>query len=305
MGKYIIKRLGLAVFVFLGVSLIVFLCLRLSGDPAELILPLGASEEHIEAIRHVLGLDRPLYEQYGRLIVNAIRLDFGKSIYYRQPVRDLILERLPNSLILSFAAIALAMLIAIPLGVLAGYKRQSSLDVLSTGIAVFGQSIPSFWLGLMLIIIFATRIKWLPTGGSRGFQSMILPTLTLTMIPLARFTRFIRSGVIDTLSQDYIRTARAKGVKESRVLLKHTLKNSIRPAITDMGMTFGRLIGGAIITETVFSWPGVGRLLMDGIINRDFPVVQGTIIIIAMMFVFINLIIDLSYSFLDPRVAYS
>ena len=302
MGAFILRRLCRAIFVFFGVSLIVFLCLRVSGDPAELILPLGAKPESIEALRHSLGLDRPLPEQYGRLILNALRLDFGNSIYYRQSVRVLIFKRLPKSIILSFAAIVLAMLIAIPLGVLAGYKRQSSVDVLSTGIALFGQSIPSFWLGIMLIIIFATRIKGLPTGGSTGLQSLILPTLTLTMVPLARFTRFIRSGVIDTLSQDYVRTARAKGVKESRVLLKHVLKNSIRPAITDMGMTFGRLIGGAIITETVFSWPGVGRLLMDGITNRDFPVVEGTIIIIAMIFVFINLIIDISYIFLDPRV---
>jgi len=304
MGTYILKRLGSAIFVFLGVSLIVFLCLRISGDPVELILPLGATQKHIEAARHSLGLDRPLYEQYGRLILNTFRLDFGNSIYYRQPVRALIFRRLPRSLILSSAAVVLAMLIAIPLGLLAGYKRHSLVDNLSTGIAISGQSIPSFWLGIMLIIIFAVKIDILPTGGSRGLQSLVLPTLTLSAIPLARFTRFLRSGVIDTLSQDYIRTARAKGVKESRVLLKHTLKNSIRPAFTDMGMTFGRLIGGAIVTETVFSWPGVGRLLMDGITYRDFPVVEGTAIVIAMIFVFINLIIDISYTFLDPRVVY-
>ncbi len=304
MGRYITRRLGQMIFVWLGVALLVVVGLRMTGDPVALLLPHNMEPDVIAALRAEFGLDRPLYEQYARLVLNFVRLDLGRSIYYKQPVMKLVMERLPRSLLLAATALAVACLLGVPLGTLAGYRRGTAADVVISGSVVAAQSIPSFWLGIMLILVFAVRIPWLPTGGSRTAASLILPAITLSVIPLARMTRFLRAGVVDVLGQDYIRTARAKGNTERAVLFRHVLRNAVRPAVTDAAMTFGRLIGGAIIVETVFAWPGVGRLLMDAISNRDFPVVEGGTLVIATLFLVINLVVDLLYPLFDPRIAY-
>lgn len=304
MIQYMLRRLAQVVLVWLGVALLVVVCLRATGDPIELLLPHNMDPAVVAALKREYGLDRPIYEQYIRVVYNVFCFHLGQSIYYKQPVAKLLMERLPRSLLLAATSVSIACLLGVPLGILSGYMRGTGVDTVISGVAVVIQSVPSFWLGLMLILIFAVRIPWLPTGGSRGLTSLVLPATTLSVIPLARMIRFLSSGVADTLSKDYVTAARAKGVSEAFVLLRHVLRNAARPAITDAAMTFGRLIGGAIVVETVFAWPGIGRLVMDGVTNRDFPVVEGGTILIATLFLLINLVVDLSYPFFDPRIVY-
>ena len=305
MAQYIIRRLLQAVLVVFGVVTVVFIILNLTGDPVRLMLGEQASEEDITAIRRQLGLDRPLHEQYFKYLGNVVRGDFGGSIRQRGlPAMDLVLERYPATLRLALTALAFSVLLATIFGIISAVKRYSVLDNVVMFLALFGQSVPNFWLGIMLILIFAVNLGWLP---SQGFgdgdpRYLILPMLALAATPLARLTRLVRSGMLEILGQDYIRTARAKGLREGMVVVRHALKNAAIPLVTIIGLDMGALLGGAVVTETIFAWPGVGLLVIESINGRDFPVVQAAVFVIATSFVLINLLVDLIYTWLDPRV---
>lgn len=306
MGAYILRRLLISLLTILGVSILVFLMLHfVPGDPVTVMLSEHETQADAEALRHELGLDLPLHQQYARYISRAIQGDLGRSYRLRRPVTELIMERLPQTLKLSLVSLSLAAVLGIVFGTLAAVYRESPIDYASMVTALLGVSIPSFWLGLMLIMVFAVRLDWLPIAGAReGPESIILPAVTLATGSLAVVTRLTRSSMLEVLNADYIRTARAKGLKERSVILRHALRTSLIPVVTLLGLQFGYLMGGAIIVEKVFVWPGVGRLAIDAIIARDFPLVQGISLVVAVGFVLINLAVDILYTFIDPRVHY-
>ena len=304
MLRYLLKRLWHTVYVVIGISMISFFFIHLSGDPVMLMLPGDASMEEVEQLRQKLGFNDPLYVQYGRFIKKAVQGDFGESLYYHVPALDLILERLPASLELSLAAMGLALVVSIPIGIISAVYRGSALDMGSMLGALFGLSMPHFWLGIMFIMIFSVKLGWLPTSGRGTFAQLIMPALALAMSLMAMFARLTRSVMLEVLSLDYIRTARAKGLREFYVIGKHALKNALIPLVTVAGMQFGLLIGGTVIIETVFAWPGVGRLVVQAIFNRDYPLVQSIVFILALIFVAANLLVDLLYIYLDPRISY-
>jgi len=305
MFNYLIKRLISAVPVLIGISLLLFLMLRmLPGDPAQVLAGQMASLEEIENIRHQLGLDRPIYEQYGVFLSRLVRLDLGRSARTQNPVIEEVWARLPNTLTLAVAAITLACLFGIPAGIISAVKPYSWIDYLVTLSALFGISMPVFWLGLMLVVVFSIMLKWLPAGGTGSWQHVILPSITLAAFVVAFIARMTRSTLIETLSQDFTTTARSKGLPEKVVVVKHALRNALIPIITVVGLQFGFLLGGAVLTETVFAWPGVGRLIVDSIMARDYPMIQGAILIFGLLYIFVNLIIDLIYAFVDPRIRY-
>jgi ABC-type dipeptide/oligopeptide/nickel transport system permease component len=292
------------VYVAVGVSIISFFFIHLSGDPAMLMLPPDATHAEVESLRQNLGLNDPLYLQYLRFAGNAIQGDLGNSLYHRVPAIELILERLPASLELAGAAMLFALVISIPLGIISAVKRGSLWDVSSMLGALFGLSMPHFWLGIMLILIFSVTLGWLPTSGRGTLLHLIMPSVALGLSLMAMFARLTRSVMLEVLSQDYVRTARAKGLRESLVIGKHALKNALIPLVTVAGMQFGFLIGGTVIIETVFAWPGVGRLVVQAIFSRDYPLVQASVLVLAVLFVLINFITDLIYLYLDPQISY-
>jgi ABC-type dipeptide/oligopeptide/nickel transport system permease component len=304
MLRYLLKRLWHTVYVVIGISAISFFFIHLSGDPVMLMLPGDASMQEVEQLRQKLGFNDPLYVQYWRFISKAVQGDFGESLYYHVPAMDLIVERLPASLQLSLAAMILALVVAIPIGIVSAVYRGSALDMGSMLAALFGLSMPHFWLGIMFIMIFSVKLGWLPTSGRGTFAQLIMPALALALGLMAMFARLTRSVMLEVLSLDYIRTARAKGLREFFVIGKHALKNALIPLVTVAGMQFGLLIGGTVIIETVFAWPGVGRLVVQAIFNRDYPLVQSIVFILALIFVAANLLVDLLYIYLDPRISY-
>jgi peptide/nickel transport system permease protein len=305
MGQYIARRLVQAVLVIFGVVTAVFFLLQLTGDPVRLMVGEGAAEADIENIRHQLGLDRPLPERYLAFLSDAARADFGQSVRQRgRPAMEIVLDRYPATLRLAFLALGLSVVMAIVFGLISAVKRYSALDNVVMVTALFGQSIPNFWLGIMLILVFAVQFGWLPSQGygEGGLKHLLLPTLTLAAPGLARLTRLVRSGMLDVLGQDYVRTARAKGLRETGVVFGHALKNAAIPLVTIIGLDLGALLGGAVVTEQIFAWPGVGLEVVLAINNRDFPVVQAAVFVVAASFVLINLVVDLLYTWLDPRV---
>lgn len=304
MTQYIVRRLLQSIFVILGVVTAVFIISNMTGDPVELILGPQATFDAIQTMRHDLGLDRPLYVQYFSFLGDAVRGDFQDSIRYQgYSSMSIVLDRYPRTLELAGAALIVSTVLSIVLGIVSAVKRYSVIDNVVMLIALFGQSIPNFWLGIMLILIFAVNFGWVPSQGyGLDPKFMILPTITLAAPGLARLTRLTRSGMLDVLGADYIRTARAKGLREQAVILRHAFKNTAIPLITVIGLDFGNLLAGAIITEQIFQWNGVGQLMVDSINSRDFPVVQSAVFIIAASFVLINLFVDLLYTWLDPRV---
>ena len=304
MLRYLLKRLWHTVFVVIGISAISFFFIHLSGDPVMLMLPADASMQEVEHLRQKLGFNDPLYVQYWRFISKAVQGDFGESLYYHVPAMELIVERLPASLELSFAAMFLALLVAVPIGVISAVYRGSALDMGSMLAALFGLSMPHFWLGIMFIMIFSVKLGWLPTSGRGTPAQLIMPAVALALGLMAMFARLTRSVMLEVLSLDYIRTARAKGLREFFVIGKHALKNALIPLVTVAGMQFGLLIGGTVIIETVFAWPGVGRLVVQAIFNRDYPLVQSIVLILALIFVAVNLLVDILYIYLDPRISY-
>ena len=308
---YIIRRLLYSVVVLLGVTLLVFVTLRLSGDPVQLLLREGnPSQQDIDALRRALQLDRPLYEQYFSFLGNAVRGDFGDSLRYKTPAFGEVMARMLATLELALAAYIFAILLALPTGVLSAVKRGGVVDFLSRLVSLLGLSFPSFWLGLMLILIFGVRLKWLPVSGrGEGFggqaQALIMPAVTLGIVYAATLTRLIRSSMLEVLNADFMRTARAKGLRERVVLIRHGLRNALIPVVTLAGLQIGFLLGGAVIVEVVFSWPGVGRLVVDAIGFRDYPMVQAAVTILAVILILTNLLVDLLYAVIDPRIRYS
>ena len=303
MYKYIIKRLLALIPVLLGVTFIVFCIMSLSpGDPAVILLGTGATPESVAALREEMGLNDPIIVQYARYVGGLLRGDMGTSYVSRNSVAYEIFSRFPNTLALAAAAIFVATVISIPIGIISATKQYSIFDNTGMIVALLGVSMPSFWLGLMFIILFSVKLKLLPSGGAEGFTSIILPAITLGAESMATITRTTRSSMLEVVRQDYIRTARAKGFPEKFVILKHALRNALIPTVTVTGIEMGALLGGAILTETVFSWPGVGRLLIDAIQNKNTPVVLGCLIVFAVSFGIVNLIVDILYAYIDPRI---
>jgi peptide/nickel transport system permease protein len=305
MLNYLIKRLLSTIPVLLGISLLLFFMLRLlPGDPAQVLAGQMASPQEIENIRHQLGLDRPIYEQYAKYLSRLARFDLGRSARTQNPVTEEIWARLPNTLLLAVVAISLACLFGIPAGIISAVRPYTWIDYLVTTSALFGMSMPVFWLGLMLVVLFSVILKWLPAGGTGSWQHVILPSFTLAAFVVAFIARMTRSTMLETLSQDYTTTARSKGLQERVVVIKHALKNAMIPIITVVGLQFGLLLGGAVLTETVFAWPGLGRLIVDSILARDYPVIQGSILIFGLLYIMVNLVVDLIYALVDPRIRY-
>jgi peptide/nickel transport system permease protein/oligopeptide transport system permease protein len=305
MLQYVLKRLFSAIPVLFGISLLLFFMLRmLPGDPAQVLAGQMASQEDIKLIRHQLGLDRPIFVQYGLFLSRLAKLDLGRSARTQSPVIKEIWARLPNTVLLAVAAITLACLFGIPAGIISATRPYTWIDYLFTSMALFGISMPVFWLGLMLIVIFSLVLHWLPAGGIGSWKHVILPSFTLAAFVVAFITRMTRASMIEALSQDYTTTARSKGLTEKVVIVKHALKNALIPIITVVGLQFGLLLGGAVLTETVFAWPGIGRLIVDSILARDYPVIQGTILIFGLLYILVNLFVDITYAFIDPRIRY-
>jgi peptide/nickel transport system permease protein len=291
-----------AVLVLVGVSAVVFLILHLTGDPAVLLLPPDASPADLAAFRHSEGFDRPIWEQYLSFLQGLAHGDFGQSLRYHQPALQLVLERVPATAELAITALAIALLIAFPAGIMAAVRRGTAWDTALMGAALLGQSLPTFWLGIMLILLVSVTWGLLPTGGMGGPDHLILPALTLAGFSMARTARLVRSGMLEVLSQDYVRTARAKGVHQAAVLIRHALPNLLIPVVTLVGLDLGTLLGGAVITETIFAWPGVGQLAIGAIQHRDYPLVQADVFLVATGYVLVNLLVDLLYTVLDPRI---
>ncbi|MGQ9558436.1 MAG: ABC transporter permease [Desulfurispora sp.] len=334
MASYIARRLLLLFPVLLGVSIFVFVVLHVfTTDPAALMLGQHATTQQIEALREELGLNDPLYVQFGRFLWQVLHGDLGRSLMTRAPVTDEIMARFPATIELAFMAMLIATIVGVFVGVLAAVKQYSIFDYLSMVGALAGVSMPIFWLGLMLILLFAVQLGWLPVAGRidigmeparitglylldslltgnwaafvSAFKHLMLPALALASYSMAIIARMTRSTMLEVIRQDYVRTARAKGLVESLVIYRHALRNALIPVVTVVGLQMGSLLGGAVLTETVFSWPGIGGLLVNAILAADYPLVQGCVILIATIFVVVNLLVDLLYAFLDPRIRYS
>lgn len=300
--RFLIRRLLRGLVALWIVSTAVFVIMRLSGDPVPLLLPPDAPRSEIFRVRADLGLDAPMGVQYGIFLKNAVKGDFGRSIHFRQPAMAVALQYLPATFELALASFAVAVLLAFPLGVLAAVRRNSLFDMAAMGVALTGQSAPTFFIGIMLILVASLWLGLFPTSGRGGLDHLVLPAVTLGAFAMASIARITRSSVLDVLSSDYVRTARAKGVSEFAVILKHAVKNAAIPIITITGLQFGSLLSGAVVTETVFSWPGIGRLAIQSIYNRDYPVVQATVFLTAVFFILVNFVVDLTYAGLDPRI---
>jgi ABC-type dipeptide/oligopeptide/nickel transport system permease component len=296
------QRLLRALITLWLVSTVVFVVMRLSGDPVPLLLPPDAPRSEFARVRAELGLDRPLPVQYLVFLGQVLQGDFGRSIHFRAPAFGVVLERLPATLELGLTAFALAVVIALPVGLVSALKRNSPVDHAAMGVALVGQAAPTFFIGILGILLLSLKAGWFPTSGRGDWRHLALPALTLALFTMASVARLTRSAVLEVLRADYIRTARAKGLGEWLVVAKHTLKNAAIPIVTITGLQFGTLLGGAVVTETVFAWPGIGRLAIQSIYNRDYPVVQAAVFLSAVLFIVLNLLIDLIYGALDPRI---
>jgi peptide/nickel transport system permease protein len=304
MQRYIARRLAQSLVALFALSLIIFVLCRLIGDPTMLMLPDTATQEDIAQLRTALGLDKPWPVQYWLFISKAVQGDFGRSIKGQMPVIDLLKERLPNSIKLAAVSLAITVLLAFPLGVLAAVKKGTGLDTVANLVAVLGQSLPQFWVGIVLIQIFAVHLRWLPVAGVGGVSHYILPAFTLGWFVVAGMMRLLRSSMLDVLDSEFIKMARIKGVPWGTVLWKHALRNALIPVLTFGAIYFAILITGAILVETVFAWPGIGQLVYQGIVFRDFPVIQAVVLLTAGIVVAVNLLVDITYAYVDPRIRY-
>lgn len=304
MGQYLLQRLLQTIPTLIGISIITFVVLRLTGDPAVMILGEMATAEALAEYRAQHGLDAPLHIQYIRYMANAFQGDFGDSLRYREPVGKLLLERLPATLLLGMSALIFSLVVGIPVGVFSALRRSGMLDLLVRSITLLGQAVPGFYLGILLILLFSVRLGWFPTGGRGGLRHLVLPTIALGANLVALIVRFTRSTMLDVLRNDYIRTARAKGLHSTTVIGRHGMKNAMIPLVTVIGLQTAVVFSGVIVTETVFSWPGLGRFVVQAIYARDFPVVQASVLFVAFIVVMINLIVDILYAALDPRIRY-
>jgi len=304
-GQYIIRRLLIMLPVLLGISIIIFTIVRvIPGDPGYIMAGPHATKDQVEQIRAQLGLNKHPVTQYFIFIKNLFRGDLGTSTRTGLPVMREIMARLPNTLLLALTSIMIATVFGVLTGIIAGVKQNSKFDYLSMLVALFGLSMPVFWLGLMLMLLFSIKLGWFPAVGADSFKHLILPAITLGANSTAIIARMTRSSMLEVIRLDYIRTARAKGLTEKLVISRHALKNALIPVVTVIGLQTGTLLGGAVLTEIVFAWPGIGRLMVEAILSRDYPVVQGVVLVVATMFIFVNLIVDILYSYLDPRIRY-
>lgn len=306
MGSFLLSRLFSATLVVLGVVCIVFLLLHIvPGDPVEMMLGESARPADREALRTALGLDRPVLVQLGHYLGGLLQFDLGSSLHSRQPIAGLLAERLPATLELAAVALLFALIIALPLGIMAATHKDRGWDTGAMSFSLLGVSIPNFWMGPMLILVFSLWLGWTPVSGREGVASLVLPAITLGTALAAILARMVRSSLLEVLSEDYIRTARAKGLSERAVVWRHALGNAWLPVVTLLGLQLGALLGGAVITETVFSWPGIGSLLVESIQKRDYPVVQGCVLLISLAYVLVNMLTDLVYGWIDPRIRLS
>ena len=304
MTTYLLRRLVHAISVVLVVSFLVFVLLHLGGDPAGMLLPMEATPEDLVRLREQLGLDRPLHEQYLRFLGRAVRGDFGYSFRQRRSSMDIVLERVPATLRLAGASLVVSLLISIPAGTIAALRHGTWVDRVAMLLALFGQSMPTFWLGIVLILVIAVKLRWLPASGGGDARHLVLPAVTLGAYMAALMARVLRSSLLEALSKDYVRTARAKGLSEQVILWRHVAKNVSIPVVTLIGLQIGSLMSGSIITETVFSYPGMGFLTIQAIRGQDFPVVQSFVVSFTTLIVALNLVVDLIYTRLDPRIGY-
>jgi peptide/nickel transport system permease protein len=305
LALFLVKRLFQAVVVLFFVATVAFFVIRLAGDPVKALLPEGATPQQEIALRHSLGYDRPLAVQYFSYLGGLLHLDFGQSVFFQQPALTVILSRLPATIQLASAALVFAVVVSIPAGIISAVRRGKATDSAVMGVVLVGQSTPAFFVGIVLILVFAVTLQVLPASGIGGFDNLVLPAVTLGLYSAAMIARLLRSSLIDVLGEDHVRTARAKGLSPARVILGSGLRNAALPVVTIVGLEVGSLLGGAILTEQVFSWPGVGRLTIEAITNRDYPLVQATVLFLAIVFVVVNLVVDVLYAFLDPRVRLS
>ncbi len=305
MASYLLRRGMDLVLTLLGVSIVIFMIIRLvPGDPARLIVGTEATEADVRNIRRQLGLNAPLPVQYLRYLDALAKGDLGRSLRNRQPVTALLRARLPNTLTLAGASLAVTLVIGVGTGMLAAIRRGTAFDTASMVFALIGVSMPGFWLGLMLIFLFAVRLGWLPTSGAGGIKHLILPAVTLGVGNAAIIARLTRANLLEVLHQEYVRTARAKGIRPRSVLIGHAMRNAIIPTLTVLGLQWGTLLAGSVVIETVFAWPGVGRLLVDSVAVRDYPVIQACVLLFALVFMLTNLLVDVAYALLDPRIRY-
>ncbi len=304
MKKFIVKRTGLAFVSLFLLSLTIFFLMRVTGDPAVLLAEPGASQADLDAIRHQFGLDRPLWIQYGSFISHLVRGDFGQSFYYRTDVFELYLSRLPASLLLASAAMAFSLLVGIPTGIIAAVRVNQWWDSVGKIFALLGLSMPSFWVGLVMILFFSVYLGWLPSSGSGTVLHLVMPSIALGWVFAASHMRLTRSSMLEVLGSEYVKLARLKGLPEALVISKHAFKNALIPVLTLAGINLVIMVNVAVVVETVFAWPGVGRLLFEGIAFRDFPVVQATVLLGGVMIVVVNLLVDILYAVIDPRIRY-
>lgn len=303
MVRYALRRAILSVTVLLGLSLLVFAMVNLSGDPVRLLLPPDASAAEVARFRTAMGFDEPLPVRYLRFLGQALRLDFGDSIQLREPALDLVLQRLPATMGLAGLAVVAAILIAVPLGVLTAVRRDTAWDTVITSLALVGQSTPIFWVGVMSILLFAVRLRWLPSSGIGTWEHLVLPAGTLTVFLLGGLVRVTRTSMLEVLERPYVRTATAKGQRRRVVVWKHAFRNALIPIVTQIGLQMRFVIGGSVITETIFAWPGLGRLLVNAVYARDYPVVEAGVFIVALLLIVVNTLVDLSYARLNPKVS--
>lgn len=304
MLRFFVLRLFTAAIVILGAITVIFVLARLVGDPVTLMIQPGMTDEQVRELRQALGLDRSMIEQFGVFVAGALTGDFGESPWQYDSAFQLVIERVPATLLLAVCGLGLSFVIAILVGTVSALKRGSLIDRFAMTVVLLGQSIPNFWLGLMLILVFAVQLRWLPAAGYGSIEHIILPMITLSLFSLARLTRLVRSELLDVMSQDYMRTARSKGLPDRILLFRHALRNALIPIVTVLAVDFGILVGGAVVTETIFAWPGVGRLMFQAIGQRDFPILQAGAFVIAMLVVLSNFVADMAYAWLDPKIRY-
>ena len=304
MWSFLVKRMSYSVFVLLGVSFLSFALIFMTGDPAAALLPLGTPPDQIESFRRQMGLDRNIAVQFLDYVAGAVQGDFGTSLRHRENAMLLVLERVPATLTLGAAGLLLTVLVAVPLGVLAAIYKGSWIDYLARLVALFGQTMPSFWLAIMLILVFSVNLQWFPISGANGWRHLLLPAIALASTPIGSLTRLLRSSMVEVLSQDYVRTGRSKGLPETVIILRHALRNALIPSVTLLSIQAGYIIGGAVVIETVFAYPGMGRLAVQAISNRDITVIQAFVLLQAAIIVGINVLLDLCYSLIDPRIRY-
>ena len=305
MVSFFLHRLKLALITIFGVTLLVFIAARLSGDVVYTLVDASAGQEEIDKMRRQLDLDKPVWLQYISYVGHVARGDFGRSIRYQRPVVEVIAERIPKTVQLGLAAFAVALSLGISLGILAARTRGSLIDRAARTLAVLAQSMPHFWIGIMAILIFAVILRWLPTSGSGTWQHLVMPALTLATFPMAAIMRITRSSMLETLDAEYVKFLRVKGLAERLIVWKHALRNALIPVVALSGIQLGNLLGGAVIVETVFSWPGLGNLMVESIVSRDYPVIQSGVLMIAVFLITLNFLVDLVFGVIDPRIRYN